>query len=86
MPEGAELIILMGVGGLFIILGIVGVLWGRSEERRYFEAISHKRDVREYLEHWPARPEPGAIKVGGWIAIAIGIVMLIVGSLFTFWL
>jgi len=31
------------------------------------------------MEHWPQRPQPGALRVGGWIAIAIGVVMLAVG-------
>jgi len=32
------------------------------------------------MEHWPTRPQPGALRMGGWIAIAIGVAMLITGG------
>ena len=72
--------ILMGVGGLFIVLGLAMIIWGRREEKSYFDSLSTRAgDTREFLEHWPQRPQPGALKIGGWIAIAIGVVMLAVG-------
>jgi len=78
--------ILMGVGGLFLILGLVTVLWGEREEKSYYNSISTRPgDTREFLEHWPQRPQPGALKIGGWIAIAIGAVMLVVGVAFWVW-
>ncbi len=78
--------ILMGVGGLFLILGLATVLWGEREEKSYYNSISTRPgDTREFLEHWPQRPQPGALKIGGWIAIAIGAVMLVVGVAFWVW-
>lgn len=75
-----DFFILMGVGGIFIVVGLASMLWGRREEKGYYNAISTRRgDTREFLEHWPQRPQPGALRVGGWIAIAIGVVMLAVG-------
>jgi hypothetical protein len=71
--------ILMGVGGGFIILGIIGMLWGRHEEKSYFNSISDRSDLREFMSHWPERPQPGALRTGGWIAIALGAVMLVAG-------
>ena len=71
--------ILMGVGGLFIILGLVGIIWGKREEESYDNALSTRRDLREFLEHWPVRPQPGALKVGGLIAITIGLLVLAAG-------
>jgi len=82
---GGDYLILMGMGGLFIFLGLVSVIWGRSEERRYYDSLSTRTDVREYLEHEPQRPEPGALKIGGWIAIAIGLVMVAIGGGFWLW-
>jgi hypothetical protein len=74
---------LIGIGGFFILLGLGAIFWGRAEEKRYFNSISTRTtDVREYLEHWPQRPEPGALKVGGWIAITLGLVMLALGVAF----
>jgi len=81
MPQ-KDWLILMAMGGAFIILGLVTFLWGKSEERKYYESLASRTDVREYLEHWPSRPEPGALKIGGWIAIAVGVLMLAVGGVF----
>ena len=77
--------ILMGMGGLFILLGLVAIIWGKREEKSYYNSISTRTDVREYLEHWPQHPEPGALKIGGWIAIAIGLLMLAMGGAFWLW-
>ncbi len=71
--------ILVGLGGLFILLGLGAFLWGRSEEKSYYQAISTRADVREYVEHTPLRPEAGALKVGGFITVAIGLVLLVMG-------
>ncbi len=76
--------ILVGLGGFFILLGILSIIWGRSEEKSYYEAIAQRRDVREFLEHLPFRPEPHALKVGGRIAITVGIVCLIFGAMYWF--
>jgi hypothetical protein len=81
--ELRDCLILIGLGGLFIILGVVGIGWGRKEERVYFEALAKRRgDVREFMEHWPPRHQPGALKLGGWIAIALGVALLVTGGIF----
>ncbi len=71
--------ILMGVGGGFIILGLIGIIWGRHEEKSYFESLAARPDLREFMVHWPERPQPGALRIGGWIAIAVGLIILVVG-------
>lgn len=81
MPQ-FDWLILMGMGGLFILLGVGAIIWGRSEEKGYYNAISRRYDVREFLEHLPLRPQPGALKIGGWIAIAVGVVMLVMGIIY----
>jgi len=81
----ADYFILMGIGGLFILLGLAAIIWGKIEEKGYYDSLSTRRDVREYLEHEPQHPEPGALKIGGWIAIAIGLVMLALGGAFLLW-
>ena len=77
--------ILMVMGGVFILLGLALFFWGRSEEKGYYDALSSRTDVREYLEHEPQYPELGALKVGGWVAIAVGLVMLALGGGFWLW-
>ncbi|MFC1871351.1 hypothetical protein ACFLYF_03000 [Chloroflexota bacterium] len=79
MPEW---LIIISMGGVFILFGLVFGLWGKGEEKSYYNAISVRPDVREFVEHEPGRPEPGALKVGGWIAVAVGLLLLIVGGLF----
>jgi hypothetical protein len=78
----ADFWILMGLGGLFALLGIGAFLWGRKEAEDYYKTISARSDVREYMEHTPERPEPSALKIGGLITIIIGLVMLILGGVF----
>ena len=84
MPE-RDLFILMGMGGLFVILGIATIIWGKREEKDYYGAISGRPDVREFLEHEPERPEPGALKIGGRIAVAVGLLMVVIGGAFWIW-
>ena len=67
------------LGGFFLLLGIVLILLDRKEKDSYYEAIAGRRDVREFLAHDPERPELGALKIGGFISIMLGIVLLIVG-------
>ncbi|MGD9143004.1 MAG: hypothetical protein PVG61_04070 [Dehalococcoidia bacterium] len=79
-----ETIILMAAGGGFIVLGILGILWGRREEKKIFEALSQKYDLREFsLEHVEG-PQPGALRIGGWIAIVLGLFLLIIGIILRF--
>jgi hypothetical protein len=84
MTQG-DLFLLVGMGGAFILLGIVAILWGRREEKGYYNSLTARSDAREFLEHWPRRPQFGAITVGGWIAVAIGVVMAVMGSAFYLW-
>ena len=76
----------MVMGGLFVILGLAAIFWDRSEQKNYYNAISPRRvDVREYMERSPKCPEFGALKIGGWIAITLGLVLLIMGGVFWLW-
>ncbi len=69
------------IGGVIIILGLAAWIWGKREEKKYYDALTTREDLREFFSHWPGRPEPGALKVGGWIAIAVGAVIAIVGGI-----
>ena len=81
----SSLIIVMSLGGLFVLLGLAVIIWGRREEKSYYDSISTRPDVREFLERWPRRPEPESLKIGGWIAIAVGLLMLAMGGGFWLW-
>jgi hypothetical protein len=81
----SNLIIVMSLGGFFVLLGLAAIIWGSREERGYYNSISTRVDVREFLERRPRRPEPEALKIGGWIAIAVGLLMLAMGGGFWLW-
>ncbi len=80
-----EWFILMAMGGFFILLGLGMLFWGRSEEKSYYNSLSRQADVREYLEHSPERPALGALQIGGWVTVAIGLVVLAIGGAFLLW-
>ena len=83
--SSGDWLIIIGMGGLFILLGIIAFIQGRREEKSYYDAIATRTDVREFLNHQPERPEPGALKIGGRVAIAIGLLMVIMGGAFLLW-
>lgn len=85
MPQ-REWLVIMGIGALFLLIGLGAIIWGRREEKSYFDSLATRTtDVREFLDHWPPRPQFGALKIGGLIAIAIGVVMIVAGAAFRFW-
>ena len=77
---------LLAIGGAFVILGVLAILWGNHEERSYYDNIANRPDVREFLEHLPWRPEPHALRVGGSIAVIVGVFCLIMALVFWLWL
>ena len=80
-----QYLILIVVSAVLVIFGIAFLFWGRNEEKRYYDAIATREDAREYLEHEPQHPEPGALKIGGWLGLAIGLVMFLMGIGFWLW-
>ncbi|NLE07950.1 MAG: hypothetical protein GX631_01685 [Dehalococcoidales bacterium] len=77
-----EFVVLMSIGGLFVLLGIGAMLLGKREEKNYFNSISSRPDVREFIEGWPKRPQFGSLQTGGWISVIIGLIILIAGIIF----
>jgi hypothetical protein len=73
------------MGGLFVLLGLIAIFWGKSEEKSYYDALSTRRELREFLERQPRRPQPLALKIGGWLAVAVGLLMLAVGGIILLW-
>ena len=84
MPQG-DWFVLMGMGGLFVLLGLAAIIWGKSEEKSYYDSLSTRTDLREFLEHTPQHPQPVALKIGGWIAVAVGLLMLAMGGMISLW-
>lgn len=84
MPQ-TDFWILMGIGGLFVLIGIGVIFLGKREEKKYYNSISSRPDAREFLEGWPKRPQFGSLQAGGWIAVSIGLLILIIGGAFKIW-
>jgi len=81
MPQGNWFILVI-VGVVFIILGIIGIIWGIREEKKLFDALSQKPDLREFTLKHIETPQPGALKIGGWIAVGLGLILILVGIIF----
>jgi hypothetical protein len=67
------------LGAFFIFLGIGFFLWGRKETSDYEAGLASRYDLRELMEHTPERPEPGALKIGGIIGLALGVGLVVAG-------
>ena len=78
MPEN-DWIVLMVMGGVFILLGIGAIMWGRGEEKNYYNSMTSRHDVREFMEHQPTYPQFGALKIGGRISLAVGALLIVIG-------
>ncbi|AKG53902.1 hypothetical protein DGWBC_1250 [Dehalogenimonas sp. WBC-2] len=74
-----ESVVILALGSFFIVVGLI-LLWiGYREELGYYNSLAEKRDLREFVTHNPRRPEPGSLRTGGWIALAVGLVIIILG-------
>lgn len=80
MPTDA--LISFGVGAVFVVVGVLAIIWGFREEGSYYESVSHRVDVREYLERWPPHPQPWALKLGGIISILVALGVIALGVYF----
>lgn len=81
MPKG-DIIIFLIIGGVFVVVGIIMYLVGRREESRYYDSLYTRTDIKEFLRRFPKHPEPLALKIGGRISVAVGVVMSILGGIF----
>ncbi len=77
-----EYVPLMIIGAVFLVAGIILLIVGIREEKDYFRTISNSVDVRKYLEHKSDSIQSWGFKVGGITAVAIGLVLLIMGLIF----
>ena len=78
-------VIPVAIGVAILLLGIGMIIWGVKEGSNYYDSLINGFDLREFFSRWPPRPEAGALITGGWIAIAVGIIIGVVGGLI-FWL
>jgi hypothetical protein len=72
--------VILGMGGFFVFLGIIFILWNRREKNKYYNSILlTRRDIKETITHEHERFWLQAWKIGGRISLIVGIVLLIIG-------
>ncbi len=72
---------ILGMGGFFVLLGIIFILWSKREQKRYYNSILlTQKDIRESLTHEPGRPWLSAWQIGGTISLIVGSILLIGGG------
>ncbi|MCL2707242.1 MAG: hypothetical protein FWE97_03680 [Dehalococcoidia bacterium] len=69
------------LGIIFVLIGIGFFLWGKKEAHDYELSLLSRRDLREFMERTPERPEPEALKNGGVIGVVVGLWLLLGGLL-----
>lgn len=70
---------ILGMGVFFILVGIACILWNRREKRDYYDSLTGRRDLKEFITHEPRRPWLSAWQIGGISSISVGVVLAIIG-------
>jgi hypothetical protein len=74
--------ILLVMGGCFLLLGIIFILWNKKEKQRYYNSILlTRRDIKETITHEHERFWLQAWQIGGRISLVVGVVLLIIGGI-----
>ena len=73
--------IILGMGGFFVLLGIVFILANRREKTKYYDSVLSQKDIKESITHEHERFWLQAWTMGGRTSIAVGIVLLIIGAI-----
>jgi hypothetical protein len=74
--------VVLGLGAFFILLGIVFILWNRREKNKYYNSILlTRRDIQETITREHERFWLYAWRIGGWISLIVGMVLLIIGGI-----
>jgi len=84
MPLATYQVILV-MGGSFLLLGIIFILWSKREKEKYYNSILlTRRDIKETITHEHERFWLQAWQIGGRISLIVGIVLLIIGGILWF--
>jgi len=71
---------ILALGVFLILLGVVFMLWNRREKGKYYDSISTRRDVKEFITHEPEHPWLNAWQLGGRISLIVGTMLAIAGG------
>jgi hypothetical protein len=73
--QAGDWVTLAVIGGVFVFLGLIALFWGRYEEKKIFDHLAEQHDLREFTLKHVESPQPGALKMGGWLGIALGLAL-----------
>jgi hypothetical protein len=80
--SGAGYQVILGLGGFFVLLGVIFILGNRREKKKYYNSILlTQRDIKETITHEHERFWLQAWQIGGRISLVVGIVLLIIGGI-----
>lgn len=82
MPDGLLPLIVLGLA--FLVVGVALIVVGVAEERRYSAKLMVRQDLREWLTEWPPRSFRRTITMGGYVSLAVGVVLLGVSAFMWF--
>lgn len=71
--------IIMGIGGLFVFLGLIIMLWARHKQKGYGDVLSRREELRSFLGYWPDFILPSELRAGSWVSVAIGVALIVLG-------
>ncbi|MFH0942032.1 MAG: hypothetical protein V1823_03305 [Chloroflexota bacterium] len=68
-------------GGVFLLVGVAGLLWGRREATQDYHILTSRADVhtdiKKVVQNWRANSGAGSLMMGGVISIVIGLFLLV---------
>jgi len=74
--------IILVLGGCFLLLGVIFILWNKREKNKYYNSILlTRRDIKETITHEHERFWLQAWQIGGMISLIVGIILLIIGGI-----
>jgi hypothetical protein len=81
----AHWIILLILGGAVIAFGGIFFVWAYLERRSDIDTLAHNetnQDVKDLLDEGRISMGPKSLRVGGWLAVLVGVFLLILGIVF----
>ena len=74
----ADLIPMLVMGSVFLAGGVIAlVTWTRAASH-YEGSLGRTTDLEDFLGEWSERPWLQAWRVGGWLGVAVGLVLIVI--------